>query len=131
MRYVFINTLICIGIITNVSAMDQSPQVNQQLQLRKIYYSEESFVTYEKSSWKRTAEMRSKKKIVILTPDEDSRYRGNFMVTSKEIHQLDNTTFGVRNIYEPSKPVAFVVGSMLIGAALWYLFGNNLASQTQ
>ncbi len=102
----------------------------RQKELNSVYFSTESYVILDRSSWYHIKDQRPTGQVVsILKPEHHSPYNGYFIVTTKEIHRDPNNRLIEKNFYEPSKPVAFVLGSVLIGTALYFFYKDKLASE--
>ncbi len=103
------------------SCMDAKQLAQRQKELRSVYHSNETSISLDGQCWRRFQERRSTGDVVVLEPEYDSEYNGCFIVTIKEIHKGAHNTLIEKNYYEPSKQVSFVLGSTLVGTALYFL----------
>lgn len=97
-----------------------SEQEHRQHELEKVYITNQTYVNLDGDSWIRTLEESDHGTVVKLTPDQHSKNNGHFLHITKEIYKAPNNVLVEKQIRMPSKAVAFVLGSALLGAAFWY-----------
>lgn len=144
MRILFLSFLCMFLGITRTTAMDTSPYrcsmsqspmtpqeklvAQRQYQLMCGYNGETGYAKFDNKNWIRIIENRRTGKVIVLEPQEDNPNHGNFIKTTLEIH-YDGSKYFVCKCHEPSKPVAFVVGSALVGTGLYFLYKHKFMSE--